>query len=558
VQASEAAKEFPPPSASARLSLLADFSDALIVCDSAGRIGYLNARAERLLACESQAVVGRPLLSALSLELRGGGLLDERAIAALAPQACGSDVLGEGLLLGVKGERRKVIYELVALGGALLILLRAEADGVERGTLAYRASHDALTGLPNRSYLQERLENLHRTAEAQQGGYSLLLLDLDYFKIVNDRYGHATGDQVLAQVARRIAHKVRELDTVGRWGGEEFLCLLPQVGRSRAEEVAERIRAGLEAQPVEDQGRQIRVTASIGVAAYPEDGPHPDALLAKVDAALYEAKRAGRNRIQSVTRHGGNVFAIANLIETSLKANRIEPAYQSVVNLVSGEVCGAEALARIRLEDGQIMDAAYFIPAAEQLHLVHLIDHRVIHSAVMRCVRHALAGAPIPAMFINFSADFLRHPKLVADILRTVKEQCAVCGEAVREVKPLVIEVTERQFLNDMKGAREALKPFIDLGLRLAIDDFGVGYSSLNYLAELPVSFIKLERTLVGRITSEPKVRAIVQGIQELAADLGVITVAEGVERAETLEALQQIGVDWGQGHFFSLPVLED
>jgi diguanylate cyclase (GGDEF)-like protein len=558
VQASDAAKDPPASAPAARPSLLADFSDALIVCDRAGNVVYLNARAERLLDCDGSLALGRPVLSALSLELRGGGLLDERKIAELAAQGLGREVVGSGMLLGVKGQRRMVAYELVSLGESLLILLRAEADVVERGTLAYRASHDALTGLPNRAYLQERLENLHRSAEAQQGIYSLLLVDLDYFKIINDRYGHATGDQVLAQVARRIAHKVRELDTVGRWGGEEFLCLLPQVGRSQAEEVAERIRAGLEAQPVEDEGRQIRVTASIGVAAYPDDGLHPDALLAKVDAALYEAKRAGRNRIQSITRHAGNVFALANMIEKSLKDNRIEPAYQSVVNLVSGEVCGAEALARIRLDDGQVMEAAYFIPAAEQLHLVHLIDHRVIHSAILRCVRSALAGGPVPAMFVNFSADFLRHPKLVAEILETVKEQCAVCGDYVGSVKPLVIEVTERQFLDDMRGAREALKPFIDLGLRLAIDDFGVGYSSLNYLAELPVSFIKLERALVGRITAEPRVRAIVQGIQELAADLGVITVAEGVERSETLQALQEIGVDWGQGHLFSHPVLDD
>jgi len=330
---------------------------------------------------------------------------------------------------------------------------------------------------------------------------------------------------------------------------------LPQVGRSMAEEVAERIRAGLEAQPVEYQGRHIRVTSSIGVSTYPDDGLHPDHLLAKADAALYEAKRSGRNRIQSVTRHAGNVFALANIIEKSLREGRVLPAYQSVVNLVSGEVCGAEALARIQLDDRQIMEAAYFIPAAEQLHLVHLIDHRIIQAAVMSCVERALNDQPISAMFVNFSADFLRHPNMVQDILDTVKQQCAMCGDRFGVVKPLVIEITERQFMDDINEAKDALQPFLDIGLRIAIDDFGAGYSSLKYLANLPVSFIKLEGSLVRRISGERRVRSIVRGIQELAADLGIITVAEGIESEVTLEAMRQVGVDWGQGHYFSRPL---
>jgi diguanylate cyclase (GGDEF)-like protein len=439
--------------------------------------------------------------------------------------------------------------------GSVLLIVRPANDGGERNTLTYRATHDSLTGLLNRTSVQERLESLHRNAEAQRGIYSLLLLDLDHFKIVNDRFGHATGDQVLGQVGRRIAHNVRELDTIGRWGGEEFLCLLPQVNRPLAEEIAERIRAGLEVQPVEFQGRRIRVTSSIGVATYPDDGLHPDALLAKADAALYEAKRSGRNRIQSVTRHAGNVFALANIIEKSLREDRVRPAYQSVVNLVTGEECGLEALARIQLDNRQVMEAAYFVPAAEQLHLVHLIDHRIIQNALMFCVDRALGDQSDLAMFVNFSADFLRHPDLVEDILDTVRQQCAICGDRIGTIKPLVIEITERQFMEDMSDAREALKPLLEMGLRIAIDDFGAGYSSLAYLADLPVSFVKLERSLVRRVVAEPRVRAIVRGVQELAADLGIITVAEGIESDDTLQVLQHLGVDWGQGYYFSRPL---
>lgn len=538
-------------------SVLQEFSDALIVCDASGIVGYMNAQAERLLGLDGGLVVGRPLLSLLLLEMPAGELLDQELISDLCLRP-GSSRLCEGCtLVRQDGQRVGIACDMVAIGpGSVLVVLRPADDGGERNTLTYRATHDSLTGLLNRCCVQERLENLHRAAEAQRGAYSLLLLDLDHFKIVNDRFGHATGDQVLAQVGRRIAHKVRELDTVGRWGGEEFLCLLPQVNRSLAEEIAERIRAGLEIEPVEYQGRRIRITSSIGVATYPDDGLHPDALLAKADAALYEAKRSGRNRIQSGTRHAGNVFALANIIEKSLKEDRVRPAYQRVVNLVTGEECGLEALARIQLDNLQVMDATYFIPAAEQLHLVHLIDHRIIQNALMRCVDRTLADQPVPAMFVNFSADFLRHPDLVEDILDTVRQQCALCGDRIGEINPLVIEITERQFMEDMSEAREALKPLLDMGLRIAIDDFGAGYSSLSYLAELPVSFIKLERSLVQRITTEPRVCAILRGVQELAADLGVITIAEGIESEDSYQALQRLGVDWGQGYYFSRPAL--
>jgi diguanylate cyclase (GGDEF)-like protein len=538
-------------------SLLEALSDALIVCDDAGYVGYLNAHAEHLLGVDARLVIGRPVDSLLTFELPLNAVLTKEVLARLLSRQGARDFWGECVLLRGDGLRVAVTSELVAIGPATLLIIIRPTGGVGgRISLTYRATHDVLTGLLNRSCMQERLASLHRGAEAQRGTYSLLLLDLDHFKIVNDRFGHATGDQVLAQVGRRITHNLREMDLVGRWGGEEFLCLLPQVNRSLAEEIAERIRAGLEARPIEYQGRQIRVTSSIGVASYPDDGLHPDPLLAKADAALYEAKRSGRNRIQSVTRHAGNVFALANIIEKSLREDRLLPAYQSVVNLVSGEVCGAEALARIQVDDHQLMEASYFIPAAEQLHLVHLIDHRIIQSAVMTCVAQLLDDQPLSAMFVNFSADFLRHPDLVEDILDTIKQQWALCGDRITDVKPLVIEITERQFMDDMGEAREALAPFLDLGIRIAIDDFGAGYSSLNYLAEFPVSFVKLEGSLVRRVASEPRVKAIVQGIQDLAVDLGIITVAEGVESQETVDALRRIGVDWGQGYYFFPPRL--
>jgi EAL domain-containing protein (putative c-di-GMP-specific phosphodiesterase class I) len=308
---------------------------------------------------------------------------------------------------------------------------------------------------------------------------------------------------------------------------------------------------------VEHKQRLIRVTASIGVVAFPSDGGDPDGLLAKADSALYESKRSGRNRVRCHTGASGNVFALANLIESALGNDQIRPAFQPVVDLGSGEIRGEEALARVQGFDGQWLAAAAFIPAAEQLNLVHRVDHRIIQHAIRHCVARSLGGDAPSALFVNFSADFLRHAELVAGILDTVERQCSLCAPHLEGKKPLVVEITERQFLQDVGEAKQVLAPFIELGLRLAIDDFGAGHSSLNYLAELPIEFLKIEGSLIRRMKGERRVRDVVQGIQSLATDLGVITVAEGVEDTETLELLRDIGVDWGQGYLFGHPKLD-
>jgi diguanylate cyclase (GGDEF)-like protein len=455
------------------------------------------------------------------------------------------------------GRPRRVTCEVFDLAPhRLLVLTPEDAPASDPEVLAYRANFDALTGLPNRAALQDRLTLLHRSASTLGKGYGLLLLDLDHFKVINDRFGHAAGDHALAAAGRCIALQVRDRDLVGRWGGEEFLCLLPAVDRSQVTEIAERVRAGVAATPVAHDDCQIRMTASIGAVAFPDDGDDPDTLLAKADAALYEAKRAGRNQVRRHSASCANVFGLANLIEHALVSDRLVPAYQPVIDLNTGELRGEEALARIRRPEGDWLAASAFVPAAEQLNLVHRIDQGIIRQALARCADRVLGGALPGVLFINFSADFLRHRDLVADAIASMRSQCARCGELLGPDKPLVIEITERQFLTDTEEALQVLAPFRELGVRLAIDDFGAGYSSLHYLAELPVDFVKIEGTLVRRMAGEPRVRAVVQGIQSLATDLGVITVAEGIEDQATLDTLRRIGVDWGQGYLFGRPAV--
>lgn len=532
--------------------------DAFMVCDSRGSVAYLNELAELLLGLDGRLVRGRHLDRVLALILRDGQRLNWISMTRMARDRDPSARSVVCRLVRPDGTEHRLHCETLAVDSLFaLILVPERPPWGDAKVLAHRATHDALTGLPNRAALQERLVLLHRGAQTLGAPYGLLLLDLDHFKIINDRFGHAAGDQVLAQIGQRLTTLVRTRDTLGRWGGEEFLCLLPQVDRAMAAEVAERIRNGIEGAPVEHDGRQIRVTASIGVVVYPSDGAEPDTLLAKADSALYESKRSGRNRVRCHTGTEGSVFALANLVEGALGSDQVQPAYQPVVDLASGEIRGQEALARIRGPDGQWLPAATFIAAAEQLNIVHRVDHRIIQSAIRYCATRTLRGDLPSALFVNFSADFLRHPELVSEILGAVERQCSRCAAQLDDKKPLVVEITERQFLQDTAEARQVLAPFIELGLRLAIDDFGTGHSSLKYLAELPVEFLKIEGGLIRRMRGERRVRDVVQGIQSLATDLGVITVAEGVEDQATLELLRKIGVDWGQGYLFGRPELE-
>jgi diguanylate cyclase (GGDEF)-like protein len=539
-------------------SLLRSLPDALVAFDVAGSVSYVNQRAEQLLGWDGRLAIGKPVSEVLLLQGGDCPLLTPEYIAGLCAEQSSSGVASDCYIGTANGGFLRIELDVVAVSLNTAILLFRPRDKDVRGSfqrsLLYRASHDVLTGLPNRASMQEKLSLLHRSAARERMPYSLLLLDLDHFKAVNDRYGHASGDRVLVQCAYRIDHSLRGQDAVGRWGGEEFLCLLPLVPGETAENIAERVRTSVAADPVVCKGQHIQVTASIGVATFPKDGREIDELLAKADAALYEAKRTGRNRVQVVTGSSHNVFGMASQIESALRSNRLRTAYQPIVDLRSGRICGEQALARIFTSDGRILEADRFVPAAEQLRLLHQVDRRVAQDAIGRCVSRSLEGHASEALFVNFSGDLLGRPDLMQEILETMKRECARCGLLEGMEKPMVVEISEREFVNGLKEAKQVLRPFLDAGVRLAIDDFGTGFASLTYLAELPISFIKLARPLVAQVCTGSRVRNILLGVQELANDLGMITLAEGIEDEATVQELTELGIHWGQGYYFGMP----
>ena len=415
-------------------------------------------------------------------------------------------------------------------------------------------TRDPLTGLPDRAAFRALLDAERERSAHSRHPFGLIFFDIDRFKVVNYGYGVQHGDALLMALSRLARTTLRGTDTVGRWGGQEFLCLLPNTGKTATEDLAERLRTVIEAATVAHADVELRATASFATACYPEDGDSADRLLVALGAALHRAKADGRNRVVPASGLGPQLFGIGRMLSQALREGRVRTAYQPIVDLKTGAVVAEEALARIVSPNGSIIPANAFIDAARELQLSYQIDRVIMLQTFARCVAALRQNSPL-AHFVNISGNLLRHPQVVAELLAEAADTCAACADLSGPVKPIVIEVTERELLDDPQAARHMLKPFLDFGMRLALDDFGSGYSSYKYLADLPFSFLKIEGSLIRRV-AEPRVRTIVQGIQRTAADLGLISLAEYIENEQTADIVREIGIDWGQGHHYGKPVL--
>jgi len=427
----------------------------------------------------------------------------------------------------------------------------------QRELLEKYAMTDQLTGMLNRRAAESRLEEEMARAIRHGEGFALAILDLDFFKAVNDRYGHAVGDTVLQAMALRISAGLREDDWCARWGGEEFLVFLRSADLREAVFVIERLSTGVRELPVVTTAGDIRMTLSAGIGM-------PDAkdfdfrhAVEVADSCLYQAKANGRDRVEA--RGGAGVLWPAQIIKRALQDGQVVMATQVIVDLASGQAVADEALARVRLPDGSLLAAGEFIEAAEGLGLMTQIDRIVTRQSMARCVGKLRGGGVGQefAHFVNLSPQFLARRDLVEEMLDNAMSYCQNCGIEFGPVKPVVFEITERQFLRNLDTLEADLKPLLDFGFRLALDDFGSGYSSFLYLARLPISFLKIEGWLVANIRKERKIAAIVESLADFARREGIITIAECIEDAETARILQDMGVDQGQGWFFGHPEIE-
>jgi diguanylate cyclase (GGDEF)-like protein len=419
----------------------------------------------------------------------------------------------------------------------------------------YLAQHDILTGLQRRNVLEDAMVAQHARCITENGSYALCLIDLDHFKVINDSYGHGVGDEVLIHVSKILRESVRSGDWVGRWGGEEFLCLLPEASPDSALRSMERIRQQLADTPVVLAGRELRVTASIGVVFFPADGVVIADLMARVDTALYQAKQEGGNCVRQAGL-SPSIFLIGGQIEEALGDQRVLAAAQLIVSLHDRAIVADESLARMRLPDGQVLDAAQFVGAAADLGQLHRIDQAVMGHTLHRWLERLAAKRPPILHFVNVSAGLVAHAEELSGLLENIKAQGQIAGLSQECAIPFVIKITERAVFRDRNVIKRHLVPFLECGFRIALDNFGSGYSSLLYLADFPISFLNIEKQLIAHVTTDVRVAAIVRNIAILSRDLGIITVAEGIENVETAEALCDLGVDWGQGYYFARPVL--
>ncbi len=432
-----------------------------------------------------------------------------------------------------------------------------QTQAMQRAKLEKLALTDEMTGLPNRRAAETRLLEEIAHARRHNQTFVLGLVDLDHFKLINDRYGHRVGDEALASFARFFVEHLRADDWVARWGGEEFLVCLHTGEMEQAVAVFERLRGMLKQQAFETSVGQINLSLSVGLSAFDLAKGTQDSLLANLDSNLYEAKSHGRDRVVS-SKAGLGTLQMASLLKAAASEERILAAYQPIVNLSGREVVADEALARLQTPEGEILSASKFIDAAEGLNLMADIDSIVAARTMERCAHNLASGALSPSFshFINLSPQFLARRDLVERLLNQAQSYCMTCGVPMESIKPIVFEITERQAIMNLETLESDLGYLLDFGFRLALDDFGSGYSSFLYLSRLPISFLKLEGWMIQNMQRNSKALDLVKSVADFARNQGIVTIAEGVEDEEIACGLQEVGIDWAQGYHFGHPAL--
>ncbi len=481
-------------------------------------------------------------------------------VYASVPIWVGDQIYGTLVFLGRTlrdqplSEEDKAFIELLAawFGKALF-------EQRQRQMLETMAMTDSLTGLPNRRAADARLTVELARAKRAEEPFTIVICDLDRFKLINDHFGHDVGDEVLQHVGTILQTALRESDWVARWGGEEFILFLHRSTGQEAFNAMERLREEIKTHPLVTPHGNLELTASFGIGTYRGSEADITQVLAEADGCLYEAKRHGRDRVMMNEAATKGLLWQAGMLQRALQEQRIVAACQIMVDLNSGKVVADEALARLIQPDGKVLPAADFVEAAEGINLIHVVDDIIARGALERCCeRRACDPQDEVVHFINLSPQFLARRDLLDALLADAKAIAKRTGMQFSAHQPIVFEITERQLLEDFGAMRENLKHLLEYGFRLALDDFGSGYSSFLYLAELPISFIKIEGWMVRNMQHNDRILSMVKSVVLLAKTLDITTIAECVEDARTAEILRDMGVDWGQGYHFGYPALEE
>jgi diguanylate cyclase (GGDEF)-like protein/PAS domain S-box-containing protein len=535
-----------------RLSLaLEKTDDAVSITDPDGTIRYVNPAFESVTGYSAAELIGR------SHEVLQSGQHEPQFYAAMWETVrrgdSWSDVVINRRKNGSLYYEEKTVTPVKDDHGRIVSFVSTGKDITERREiqrrLHYLAHHDILTGLPNRAMLIDRLEHALALAGPEHI-VAVLFLDVDRFKVINDTLGHHFGDDILKSLAERLEQSASKRDTVARLGGDEFAIIME--GIQATDEVAAltgRLLAGLE-EPFTVSGRTYVLTASIGVSVAPMDGRDAPALLKQADIAMYRAKDAGRNRYQFYSADlGAGVLRRLNLetrLREAIEKERFDLYYQPQVDLRSGEILGVEAL--LRLDPGRSIEVTpyQFIPILEDTDLILAVGEWVLQKACEQARDWANLRSGL-RMSVNVSGRQFADPRLVDQIDRVLE----ATGLVPRQLE---IEMTESVLMQDDPGISRVLSALGERGVRIAIDDFGVGYSSLSYLKRFPLDTLKIDRSFVNDLALDRNARTIAQTIIAMARTLELEVVAEGVETEEQVDYLREFDCDIAQGFLFSRP----
>lgn len=533
-----------------------NMSEAIIVTDDQNNIVSVNSAFSRITGYSDEEVIGKnPRLLSSGLQSKEfydqlwntllekghwhGELWNRRKGGEFYPQQLTIDV--------IRDESGRVTHHM-----AVSTDISERINAQER--IQYLASHDPLTGLPNRTMLMDRLQQSLNIAERNGQQVAVIFIDLDHFKTINDTLGHATGDKLLCKVAERLRMTIRQIDTVSRLGGDEFVVILPELdGPDGAARVTHTILETMR-HPIEFEDFQLHVTPSIGIAMYPRDGKDINDLTKSADNAMYHAKHGGRNTYRFFSSEMNVLvqerFEIETALHNALSRNELDLYYQPQVSSKTGKIVGAEALMRWHHPERGLLMPAEFIGIAENSGLIVPMGRWALEEACRQHVVWRDAGYPL-RISVNLSVRQFQLedlPEMVMGILHA----------SGMEPKYLELEITEGALLDDTVNIAEKLEKLAKLGVTIALDDFGTGYSSLNYLRRYPINILKIDQCFVKNIDTDKTNYAITKTIIDLAQALNISTVAEGVEDAAQELTLQGLGCQTMQGYYNGRPTPAD
>ena len=538
---------------------LNSIGEAVICTDSLGKITFLNPVAERMTGWSREEAAGRPMaevfriLDATSRKTTRNPMemaVSQNRIMHL-PSNC-ILIQRDGFEIPIDDSVAPIHDREGQATGAVIVFRDVGSPRTMALQMAHSALHDFLTGLPNRKLLNDRVTQAIALAARRTKKVSLLFLDLDGFKHINDSLGHPIGDRLLQSVSKRLVASVRGSDTVSRQGGDEFGVLLSEIDHSEGAAVTMRRLLNVIAEPHSIDQHDLHVTACIGVSTYPDDGLDAETLIKNADTAMFQAKENGRQsyqffkpamHVQAVERQ-----SIEGSLRRALERQEFALHYQPKIKLSTGEISGAEALIRWTHPTRGSVSPAQFIPVAEDCGLILPIGNWVLREACKQARTWVDAGLPLGTMGVNISAIEFRNENFLEGVF-------AILEDTGLGPTSLELELTESVLMKHAESTASVLEALRAKGVRVAVDDFGTGYSSLSYLQKFSIDALKIDQSFVRRITTAPDETTIVTAVIGMARSLKLRVVAEGVETMKELEFLQTQQCDEAQGYYFSRPV---